>query len=70
MLKFIKYHMETISGIEIYPLISFIIFFLFFLILLVWVFRADKSYISEMEQLPLDQDPASNTLNACIHEKI
>lgn len=55
MLKFIKYHMETITGIEIFPVISFIIFFLFFLVLLIWVFRADKGYVTEMENLPLDQ---------------
>lgn len=55
MLKFIKYHMETITGIEIFPVISFVIFFLFFLVLLIWVFRADKGYVAEMENLPLDQ---------------
>jgi cytochrome c oxidase cbb3-type subunit IV len=57
MLKFIKSHLDTIAGVEIFPLISFIIFFVFFLVLLVWVFRADKRYIMEAEQLPLDQDP-------------
>ncbi|WKN31587.1 CcoQ/FixQ family Cbb3-type cytochrome c oxidase assembly chaperone [Porifericola rhodea] len=54
MLKFIKYHMETIAGIEIYPLISFIIFFTFFLVLLLWVMRADKREIAEIASLPLD----------------
>lgn len=38
MLKFIKHNMETISGIEIYPIISLLIFFLFFIGLYVWVF--------------------------------
>ena len=33
MLKFIKHNMETISGIEIYPIISLLIFFLFFVVL-------------------------------------
>ena len=56
MLKFIKHHMETISGIEIFPLISFLIFFTFFVLLLIWVFRSSKEYIAEVEQLPLDQD--------------
>ena len=31
MLKFIKHHMDTISGIGIYPVLSFVIFFTFFL---------------------------------------
>ncbi|MEO0330741.1 MAG: CcoQ/FixQ family Cbb3-type cytochrome c oxidase assembly chaperone [Bacteroidota bacterium] len=54
MLKFIKYHLETITGIEIFPLISFIIFFTFFVALLIWVFRASKEYVQEVAQLPLD----------------
>ncbi len=63
MLKFIKYHMETIAGIEIYPLISFIIFFTFFLVLLIWVFKADKEEIAKIANLPLDQDIIDHDLN-------
>lgn len=63
MLKFIKYHMETIVGIEIYPLISFVIFFTFFLVLLVWVVRADKQEIAEIANLPLDQESKSQDSN-------
>jgi len=54
MLKFTKHHMETIVGIEIFPLISFVIFFLFFLGLLIWVFRADKKHIRKMAEMPLE----------------
>jgi cytochrome c oxidase cbb3-type subunit 4 len=54
MLKFIKHHMETIVGIEIYPIISFIIFFTFFVLVLIYVIRADKNTISEIANLPLD----------------
>jgi hypothetical protein len=60
MLKFIKHHMETIAGIEIFPLISFLIFFTFFVLLLVWVFRSSKEYIAEVEQLPLEGNPKIN----------
>jgi len=62
MLKFIKHHMETITGIEIFPLISFLIFFTFFVILLIWVFRSSKEYIAEVEKLPLDQEPQTDLL--------
>lgn len=55
MLKFIKQHMETIAGVEIYPLISLLIFFVFFLLLFWWVFTARKEYIDKVKQLPLDQ---------------
>jgi ABC-type multidrug transport system permease subunit len=51
MLKYIKNHMATIGGIEIFPIISFLIFFAFFIVLLIWVVRANKEYISQMENL-------------------
>lgn len=54
MLKFIKHHMETIGGIEIYPLISFIIFFAFFIGLTAYVILMRKSHIAELENLPLN----------------
>lgn len=53
MLKFIKHNMETISGIEIYPIIALLIFFLFFVGLIFWVFTYNKNAINELSQLPL-----------------
>lgn len=64
MFKFIKQYAETISGIEIYPLISFFIFFIFFILLFVWVFKADKKYIHEMESLPLEHTETTNPTNS------
>ncbi|MBN1407108.1 MAG: CcoQ/FixQ family Cbb3-type cytochrome c oxidase assembly chaperone [Calditrichaceae bacterium] len=46
--------MSTISGITIFPIITTIIFFLIFIGIVIWAFRADKSYISKMSELPLD----------------
>ncbi len=54
MLKFVKHTMETISGIEIFPVISLIIFFTFFVGLLFWVVKTKKSYINHVENLPLE----------------
>lgn len=54
MLKFVKHYMESISGIEIYPMISLLIFFIFFVILFWWVFTAKKEYIEKVSNLPLD----------------
>lgn len=45
--------MDTISGIEIYPIIALLIFFLFFSGLIVWVFTYKKSDINEISRLPL-----------------
>ncbi|TYP97386.1 hypothetical protein C7447_10471 [Tenacibaculum adriaticum] len=54
MLKFVKNYMETIAGIEIYPIISLTIFFTFFMLLFWWVFTAKKEYIKKVSQLPFD----------------
>lgn len=56
MLKFIKHHMETIVGIEIYPVISFIIFFTFFIALTIYVLKVDKKIFNEISNIPLDSN--------------
>ena len=57
MLKFIKGHMESIEGIEIYPMISLLIFFIFFSLLFWWVFTAKKEHIKEVSNIPLETEP-------------
>lgn len=64
MLKFIKHTMETIGGIEIFPMISFLIFFIFFIALFVWVIRMSKSEVSQMAALPLEEDENEQTLKS------
>ncbi|MDB4257577.1 CcoQ/FixQ family Cbb3-type cytochrome c oxidase assembly chaperone [Winogradskyella sp.] len=54
MLKFVKNHMESITGIEIYPMISLLIFFIFFVGLFYWVITAKKEYIKTVSNIPLD----------------
>ena len=52
--------LQSIEGVEIYPLISLLVFIIFFVVILVWMFRIDKNYIKEMEQLPLDSNNNRN----------
>ncbi len=52
-MKFIHY-LEKISGVSIYPLLSFTIFGLFFLVMLIWVLRTDKKKFQEISRIPLD----------------
>lgn len=54
MLKFVKGYMDSIDGIEIYPIISLLIFFTFFIVLFLWVFTAKKEYIKTVSNLPLE----------------
>ena len=56
MLKFIKHHIESIAGIEIYPLISLGIFFIFFVGLIAYVLSMSKKQVSLMESMPLDKE--------------
>lgn len=52
-MKFIHY-LEKITGVSIYPLVSFVIFGLFFLAVLAWVIKADKNTIRNISRIPLD----------------
>jgi hypothetical protein len=54
-MKFINY-LETISGIEIYPMISLGIFFIFFLVLTVWALTVSKNHIAEMKNIPFEKN--------------
>ncbi len=54
MLKFIKGHMESIEGIEVYPIISLLIFFIFFVLLISWVITAKKEYVDEVSNIPFE----------------
>jgi hypothetical protein len=55
--------MDTIVGIEIFPIISFLIFFSFFIGLLIYVKRLSKSHVQDMGALPLESDEFSSTHN-------
>lgn len=60
MLKFIKHNMETIGGVEIFPIISLIIFFTFFVGLFVWVATYKKDTIEELSNMPFMDDAEHN----------
>lgn len=60
MLKFVKGNLENIDGVQIYPLISLLIFFIFFVGLFYWVITAKKDHISEVSNIPLEEDNNQN----------
>jgi hypothetical protein len=55
-MKLASHYLQEIAGIEIYPLISFIIFFTFFILLLIWVFSIDKNYMKKMASYAIDPE--------------
>ena len=46
--------LRAIDGIEVYPILSFIIFFGFFIGLGIYVFTMDKDLIEKMKNKPLN----------------
>ena len=65
MFKFIKQYAENISGVDIYPLISLLIFFTFFIVLLVLVKKMGKERVTELSNIPFEEDELtqSNVIN-------
>ncbi|GAB2865569.1 hypothetical protein [Hymenobacter ruber] len=51
--------LQSIAGVEIYPLISLGIFVLFFLGLLVYVLLSSRQHLRTMSELPLLDDEAT-----------
>lgn len=59
-----KQFLQGVTGVEGYLIFSMLVFFTFFIGLLIWVYRADKSYITKMKNLPLEND------QNCLSDKI
>ena len=58
--------LESMAGIEIFPVVSLLLFVTVFGTVLYWTSRVDRARLSEFSQLPLDeptpvqkQDPAT-----------
>ncbi|WP_025763924.1 cbb3-type cytochrome c oxidase N-terminal domain-containing protein [Dyadobacter tibetensis] len=62
-MKFRNY-LETIVGVEVYPLISLMIFFVFFVALVIYVFRIDKSSLDKMKNIPFSDSSTAKSLLA------
>ena len=48
MLKFIKHNLETIDGVDIYPIISLSIFFVIFVSFFIWAINRKYSMYSNI----------------------
>jgi cbb3-type cytochrome oxidase subunit 3 len=55
-MKIVSQYFESMTGIEIYPLISFMIFFIFFLAVTWYVIRLDRKFIEEVSNYPFARD--------------
>ena len=62
-MKIVMNTLSNIQGIDIYPIISLLIFFTFFIVMAYLVFNLDKGYISEMKNMPLEEDENDSSVN-------
>ena len=53
-------YLESIDGVEIYPIIGLIIFFTMFVIMLVHTLRLDKTSINTYKNIPLEEEDQVN----------
>ena len=66
-MKIISQYFESIAGVEIYPVISFLIFFFFFIVVTVMVARMKKQEIRELSAIPLDDNEEAESLSEASH---
>jgi len=55
-------YLSSIEGISVFPVISMLIFLSVFIFLGIWIFRIDKSYLKQMENLPLDSEDSNRNI--------
>lgn len=60
-MKFINY-LKTISGVQIYPMMSLMLFVLVFGIVLVLTMKLNKSYLDKAKKLPLTNNDGSHEI--------
>ena len=58
----IKNVLESISGVEIFPVISLLIFVAFFAFILTWVVKLDKKTVTKLENMPLEDNDQSQII--------
>lgn len=54
-MRLVTHYFESVTGIEIYPIISFLVFFVFFILVTLYVFRMDKKHVNHMSAFALDE---------------
>ena len=63
----IEHVLHDLNGIEIFGIISVLLFFVFFSGMLIWASRLKKTYLTSMQDLPLDGGETTSN-QASTHE--
>jgi len=67
-MKLVSHYLQEIAGVQIFPIISFVLFFSFFLLVVFLVIKSDKNYMKQMASMPLDNND-STSLNDNLNSK-
>jgi cbb3-type cytochrome oxidase subunit 3 len=54
--------LESVSGLEIYPIIGILIFLAFFVGVVIWVVRLNGKQVETYSKMPLDDDSVASKL--------
>ena len=57
-----SHYLSSIENVSIYPIITLILFFTVFIGAVIWIFTRDKEYITELENIPLENDNFNKNL--------
>ena len=60
-MKFSNY-LTSIENVSIYPIITLILFLSVFVGAVIWIVTRDKEYITELENIPLENDNIINNI--------
>ena len=55
-MKIVIKHLESIEGVEIFPIIALVIFLVFFTVMLVYALKQDKEKMKACGNIPLEDD--------------
>ena len=55
-----SHYLSSIDGVSIYPVITLVLFLSVFVGAVIWILTRDKEYISELENIPLENDNFKN----------
>jgi len=59
-MRLVIHYLESIEGIEIYPIIGLIIFFTFFAVMLIHTVKLDKASVNTYKNIPLENEDDVN----------
>lgn len=55
-MRILNQSIESIGGIEIFPIISLVLFFGIFTMISIWALRLPKREVEEMKEIPFDDN--------------